>query len=462
MARPRKQTYPLETYLNSNIDGDISNNADTQRKPAWKAIINGLIITILTDDYIPPIILAEEENSQLDIVDGGSRTAAFMMFRYGNHKISSSVENSIIPYKKKVKDESGKFIWEDASFDIKGKTYDQLPDELKKKFNGYQIETVIHENCDKNKISTYIKRYNEHSSMNTNQKAFTYIDKFAGKIHRIVDSGFFVNNKAYSDNDKNKGVMERIVVETIMCMYHFNNWKTKAKIACEYLNDNATEEEFDALTDNLHRLEKIITSDIIDIFNKKDSFIFLTLFDRFIKLGADDILFLDFLREFKNKLRGLFKNEKGLLFDEIDKDLSTKDKQVISDKLDMLEKMMKIFLGIEEVGKDFDVESFIAGNLGLTVETVRADMDFYNRSLDDLLEDTVKVDSKLRNNENRPSLLSMMVYSYKSDKDLDDWLMEYASKNNTYFMDQKRNFLHMKQDFEQYCMENMNQEKRKM
>ena len=42
MARPRKQTYPLETYLNYNKEGDISNNADTQRKPAWKAIINGL------------------------------------------------------------------------------------------------------------------------------------------------------------------------------------------------------------------------------------------------------------------------------------------------------------------------------------------------------------------------------------------------------------------------------------
>ena len=104
MARPRKQTYPLETYLNSNRDGDISNNADTQRKPAWKAIINELIVTILTDDYIPPIILAEEDNSQLDIVDGGSRTAAFMMYRYGNYKISASLENSIISYKKKNKD----------------------------------------------------------------------------------------------------------------------------------------------------------------------------------------------------------------------------------------------------------------------------------------------------------------------------------------------------------------------
>ena len=131
MARPRKQTYPLETYLNKNRDGDISNDADTQRKPAWKAIVNGLIVTILTDDYIPPIILAEEENSQLHITDGGSRTAAFMMYRYGNYKIASSMENSMIPYKKKGRDKRGNIVWEDTVFDIKGTTYDQLPSELK-------------------------------------------------------------------------------------------------------------------------------------------------------------------------------------------------------------------------------------------------------------------------------------------------------------------------------------------
>lgn len=228
MSRPRKQTYPLETYLISNKEGDISNNADTQRKPAWKAIINGLIVTILTDDYIPPIILAEEENSQLNIVDGGSRTAAFMMYRYGNYKISSSVENSIISYRKKVKDKNGSITWEDANFDIKGKIYEQLPEELKKKFNGYQIETVIHEKCDKNRIATYIKRYNEHSSMNTNQKAFTYIDKFANKIRKIMDNDFFLNCNVYSDNDKEKGVIERIIVETVMCINHFDKYRVPA------------------------------------------------------------------------------------------------------------------------------------------------------------------------------------------------------------------------------------------
>lgn len=470
MARPRRQTYPLKTYLDDNKSGDISNNADTQRKPAWKPIIDGLIVTILTDDYIPPIILAEEDSSQLDIVDGGSRTAAFMMFRYGNHKISSSVENSVISYKKKNKEEDGNIIWEDATFDIRGKTYDQLPDELKKKFNGYQLETVIHENCDKKRIATYIKRYNEHSSMNTNQKAFTYIDKFAGRINRIVESGFFINNKVYTDSDKNKGVIERIVVETVMCMKHFDNWKTQPKTAYKYLNDNSTENEFDDLESNLHRLENIITSDIMDIFNKKDSFIFLTLFDKFTKLGMDDLQFAEFLREFKNNLRESSKNQNGLLFDEIDKDASTKDKQVVSDKLDMLERLMLSFLQSNESQEEETVsnesnitttenESFIADVLNMDLEKVIEEMEVYDETLDSLAEKTIRDGSKLLNVENRKSLLALVAYSYERDMDLDEWMEQYAAKNNMYFPDQRKNFLHMKKDFINYIETKENKEK---
>lgn len=455
MARPRKQTYPMETYLISNKEGDISNNADTQRKPAWKAIINGLIVTILTDDYIPPIILAEEESSQLDIVDGGSRTASFMMFRYGNHKISSSVENSVIPFKRKIKDEDGNIIWEESTFDVKGKTYDQLPEELKKRFNCYQIETVIHENCDKSKIATYIKRYNEHSSMNANQKAFTYIDNFANQIRRIMDSNFFLNCNTYSDNDKEKGVIERIIVETIMCTNHFDRWNKEAKKLFKYINIHGTKKEFDTLEDYICRLGNIITEDIKDIFNKKDSFIFLTLFDRFAKFGVNDIEFVEFLRKFKFNLRETIRNENGLLFDEIKQNSSTKDKQVITDKLDMLEKMMIEFLHMDSLRIECDnEEEFIAEVLDMEIEEFRDDMKDFNDTLDQLLDNTVKVGSKLLNKQNRMSLLAMMIYSYKEDKDLDTWMVEYAKNNNTYMIDQKKNFLHMKEDFEKYCERN--------
>ena len=92
-----------------------------------------------------------------------------------------------------------------------------------------------------------------------------------------------------------------------------------------------------------YRLERIVTDDIKEIFNKKDSFVFLTLFDRFTKLGAEDKKFAEFLRVFKTETRFTSRNEKGLLFDEIDKDLSTKDKQVITDKLNMLENLLQQF-----------------------------------------------------------------------------------------------------------------------
>ena len=144
MARPRKQTYTLKMYLEKIRDGDIDNNADVQRMMVWsKEQINELVATVLKDEYIPPIILGEEQNSQLHITDGGCRSAALNSFRNGSHKITSSVEDSVISYKRKVKGEGGVIVWEHAVFDIRNNTYHKLPYEMKKKFDEYHIETVI-------------------------------------------------------------------------------------------------------------------------------------------------------------------------------------------------------------------------------------------------------------------------------------------------------------------------------
>ena len=125
MNRPRKQTYTMDMYLSKIKDRDIRNDSDTQRQFVWSnEQINELIVTVLTEDYIPPIILAEVENPQLWIVDGGQRSSSFSLFKYGNYKITSAIENSIIPYKKKIIDEQGNVAWEDALFDIRNKTYE--------------------------------------------------------------------------------------------------------------------------------------------------------------------------------------------------------------------------------------------------------------------------------------------------------------------------------------------------
>lgn len=458
MARPRKQTYTLEMYLKKIQSKKICNDADVQRNFVWKKEhINELIVTVLTDDYIPPIILGEEDNSQLHIVDGGCRSAALMLYKYGNYKITSSIENSVIPYQKKSLDENGKVTWEEVSFDIKNRTYEQLPEELKEKFDEYQIETVIHESCDSAQISKYIKRYNNHVSMNTDQKAFTYIDKFAGRIHRILESRFFTDCSNYSETDKIKGGIERIIVETMICMNHFDNWKTQAKAACKYLNDNGTDEEFDVFENNIHRLEKIITDDIKEIFNKKDSLIFLTLFDRFSKLGVEDIRFAEFLRKFCSDYRQARRNRRGLLFDEIDRELSTKDKQVITDKLKMMEDLMLDFLHISEEEKEEAIQNQLITAEDIIREYVREDIDdgeleLYEMITNDFSEVIEDIDSDFLADSNRPSFVALVGYIEKTgnEKLFSEWL-PYFERQNSLLSNQKQNFLHMRDNFDQYC-----------
>lgn len=450
MARPRKQTYTMEMYLKKLKNGDIDNSADTQRNFVWKSEqINGLIKTVLIDDYIPPIILAEEDSTQLHIADGGQRSAALNLFRYGNYKITSAIEDSVIRYKKKIKQEDGSFIYEDAECDIKGKTYDTLPEKLQKIFNEYQLETVIHEHCDREKTAKYIKIYNQQVSMNNNQKAYTYIYNFACLINQIVENDFFINHSSFTNNEKTKAGIERAVMESVMCMFHFDKWNKNTKKLAQFLNENACNDEFNILRDNLNRLNKVITEDIKILFNSKDCFIWLTLFDRFTRFGFDDSDFAKFLSAFVSGLRNKYVD--GKLFDKVDESGSTKDKRVIEEKLYILETLMKEYLQISDLNNEvINEEDFISEVVGLDKEVIREDMDFYKESLKNLKDVTIKDGSPLLHEENALSLLALVIYSYKEDVDLEEWLTGYARNNNTYFKDQRKNYFHMLEDMKKY------------
>lgn len=447
MARPRKQVYTMEQYTKNVSEGYITNDADTQRNPAWKPIVDGLAVTILTDEYIPPIILAEEESGQIHIVDGGSRTAAFKMIRFGNHKIKSSVENPIIPYKKLVKDENGKTKFEDAEFDIRNKTFEQFPKELQKKFDEYQIDTVIHENCDKEKIAMYMVRYNTRKNFTANQKQFLYVPKFAEQIRDITSREFFINKCDIKDSEKEGGILERIAYESIMITNFIDKWNKSGNKNPSFINKNATTDQFEKLNNDISRLENIVSERAKALFNARDSFIWFALFNKFTQTGLDDEEFGKFLNVFVDGLRN--KAVDGQLFDRVDDTGSTKDKANIIAKLHILETLMNEFLHIEET-ENATPELFVAEMVDMPVEKVKEEMDCYEETLDSLENNTIRDGSKLLDIANRLSLLAVVAYSYKNDVDLDDWLEEYAANNNTYFMDQRKNYSHMVSDFEQY------------
>ena len=117
--------------------------------------------------------------------------------------------------------------------------------------------------------------------------------------------------------------------------------------------------------------------------------------------------------------------------------------------MEILETLMNDFLHIENQ-EDITQETFISEIVGMPVDTVKEELGCYEETLDELENNNIRVGSKLLDVANRVSLLAMVAYSYKNDVDLDDWLEEYAANNNTYFMDQRKNYSHMINDFKRY------------
>lgn len=451
MARPRKKTFTMSQYTENVNDGYISNNFKTQRFPKWKPIVDGLAVTILNDDYIAPIILAENEDGQTQIVDGGSRTAAYMMIKYGNYKIKSSVEDPIIEYKSMSKDENGKVTWTDATFDIRNKTYSQFPKELQKAFDEYQVETVIHE-CNSETVAKYLRRYNIHTGMNANEKMFIYLPNFADEVREITNRDFFIHNSVFTDSEKEKGLLERVVSESVMTMFYFDKWNKNGKKLASFLDKNAKKEDFEVLNNNIGRLENIVTEETKSLFNNKNTFIWLTLFNKFTKFGLDDGKFAEFLKAFVNGLRN--KSVDGKLFDTVDETGSTKDKSVIADKLHILETLMNEFLHINsEDLEEIDYKEFLKANVEDVVD--EDDIEMIQISANEASEE-LDENSWMLSEQNYPAYLAIVGLAFRKDIEdkLKEWLPIYV-KANQFIRNQQKAFLHMKESFETYLQKGM-------
>ena len=309
----RKQTFTLEQYLKLMNAETIRTDQECQRLSGqWNPnMVNELIATVLNDNYIPPIILGEEVVNGITrqwIIDGVQRSSSLSMFRYGNAKITKNIDEYMVTYQRKVTDEKGtvqrdsegEIIWETVEFDIRNKTYDQLPEELKDVFNGYQIEAAIHQDCDTTEISKLVRKYNNHQSMNQAQRAFTYIDSFAREIREITENRFFLELYSNHQRDRINGTYERVIGDMVLLANYPDHYRKDTKQGFKWLNENATIADFDNMDDLLTRLTEVTesTKEIRALFNSKSGYIFVATFKAFTEMGREDKVFGEFLQWF--------------------------------------------------------------------------------------------------------------------------------------------------------------------
>lgn len=354
MAKIRKQTYSLDQYLKLMNAETIRSDQECQRRSGqWNSnMVNELIFTVLTDNYIPPVILGEETVNGITrqwLIDGLQRSSSLSMFRYANTRITKNLDESIVTYQRKIldengdpkRDEQGEIVWESVDYDIRNKTYNQLPDELKDRFNGYQIEAAIHQNCETTEISKLVRKYNNHTAMNTAQKGFTYMDEFASEIRRITENRFFLDVYTCSRNDRKNGTLERVISETALLCSYPDLYRKDTKTNFKALNENASISDFDNLDDLLTRLTASVekTKDIRALFNSKHAHIFVTVFKALVESGRKDEDFGKFLEWFVSS--GSQTEIDGKSWEMWDSNKATRDSNVVHGKIDYLVKVME-------------------------------------------------------------------------------------------------------------------------
>lgn len=345
----RKQTFSLGQYLKLVKSENIRTDQECQRLSGqWKPnMVGELIATVLTDGYIPPIILGEETVNGITrqwIIDGLQRSSSLSLFRYGNTRIPKSIDEYMVTYQRQMlgedgnpkRDEKGGIIWETSEYDIRNKTYVQLPEELKDRFDGYQVETVIHQNCEAEDISRLVRKFNNHVSMNTAQKGFTYADEFASEIRGLTGNRFFLDVYTCSRNDRKNGTIERVIGETALLCNYPDMYRKDTKLNFKALNENASLSDFDNLDDLLTRLTASVetTTEIRALFNSKHAHIFITAFKRFTESGHEAKEYGRFLEWFVKG--GNAVEVDGRSWETLNENKATRDTNTVRGKIDYI------------------------------------------------------------------------------------------------------------------------------
>ena len=427
----------------------------------WSPAMKGnLISDILQGNPIPPLVFAEQVANGLAIIwdlDGKQRCTTAYSFSKDAFKITKNIRRWLIAYQTAVKgkdgteifDKSGFPVYEKQEFDIRGKKYSELPEELQDRFKEYNFEIVQYLNCSSEDIAYHIARYNEGKPMTVSQKGLTRLgEKFATMVKSISGMPFFRDYGGYKVSEGGNGTVNRVVVESVMAANFLEHWKKKQEDMCEFIKDNATAEDFDSFEDLVERITRAGTEETFNMFDSKDSFMWFGLFARFVKTGFDDSRFIEFMAEFS---RSLHRREiNGKSFDDLN-GKATKDKAVVLNKINHLEKLMNEYLGTGKEAGPVDGEKSILEFLRDTVSPgiTQEDFSLYQEILEDL---SLNVDhsSKLLEEANRPSLLALVAYSIEMDMDLDIWIVEFFKKNAAYCSNQAENYKNMVKELTAY------------
>lgn len=431
-----------------------------------------LISDILQSNPIPALTFAEQIINGIAItwiLDGKQRSVTTACaFANDMFKVSKKVRRGIISYQAILKDKDDKILLDDNGFpktewrecDIRGKKFSGLPKELQEKFMDYNFEITQYLNCTSEDIAYHMARLNDGQPMNPQQKGIINLgEKFAMAVKGISAMPFFkeMGNYTARESKGTNGVLDRVVIESIMTNNFLDDWKKNQSEMCSFLKENATEEMFDNFEDFVDRLSVVADENTLEKFDSKNSFLWFGLFGRFVNLGEPDKRFIEFMAEFSQSLHN--KKIDGESFDDLmAQSKSTKDKYVIVPRLEKLTALMNEYFGVnnevvveneahEEAAEVIESDDSLELVKSVNPDVTSDDLEEYGEYIDNVVRISSPVYHQCYN-----ALLAMTAYVYKNNTDAEfaEFIDGYANENTSFDQNQVVNFNRIKQQFDMF------------
>src|SRR3989344_5167606 len=152
----KKKDWPLSSIF--GIRERINTNPDFQRPAVWGKAQRQLLIDTILRDYDVPKLYWRKTGSKpdtYDVVDGQQRLRTIWSFFNNEFKLPKDSDN--------VEGE-----------DVSGCTYSTLPDDLRIRFDTYNLQVVMLEDTDEDEVREMFLRLQNGTSLKSQEKRNAY------------------------------------------------------------------------------------------------------------------------------------------------------------------------------------------------------------------------------------------------------------------------------------------------
>ena len=405
--RVREQSITIEAYINNQKRaGALNLSHPLQRESQqWSTLEKSNFIRRLCwHEPVPRLYIVEivtEDGKVIPfLIDGKQRITTIFSFVNNEFAISKKTRNTVITYEKTlyetekiikngkevevekldeygkkipVLDENGIIQSVVVDYDIAGKKFKQLPEELQWKFLHYHLSADIKTEGTNEDIQNDILDYNSGKPMNAAQIGVNLLGiNWATQINQLTKHDFISDNTGFTLKDFNRDMVHASISEALMLMNFPNEWRSGAKDIGAFLGGHLEQEYIDEFREMMDELHNELPDDdeiVKDNFKSKEFFIIMANFAHYRQAhnGSTqtyvkflDRWFSEYMYRNSSELTGenilLSKEEEPVSYAEFSDERRSKSSNIVMAKLAYMNEIMDRWISEHEDDELFEDE----------------------------------------------------------------------------------------------------------